>query len=175
MNPDIRKYISKYLWRNLILASVLCLPLAALLCVFFTLEAADSPDAWWAITPLACGVLWLGYCLVRAHFFRRMIERQEKRFQTPFRDDGAVRLHDPEDCQMVPAIHVYLNDNWIVFPGKIAVCRKNICGLPSRRGEGRYSHIHILTIKTSEGRKYRQEFGSEQTIRKIRRWCYGKR
>ena len=167
-NPSVRTYISKYLRRNLVGVCAISLPIAALLFAYCWSEAEPS-RFFWAVVPMAVAALWLCYCLIRACFFCRMIKRQEQRFGILFRNSNAVCLKDEPNSTLVPPIFVYLCDDWLIFPGRLAFCKQNICSISYRRG-GRHNGIFIATIKTADGKKYREDFGSEKTILRIRRW-----
>lgn len=121
------------------------------------------PFALWTYVP---ALVWYLLDILLTFRFRQIIRYQERLFHVKFSDTNAAALY--------PESNTFLSDDWLIFSGKSAFCRKyirriSIVAVRTNRGGNDYR----LKLFTTDGKTYLHAIDSQTNANKIQRWYHG--
>ena len=157
----VKKYIAIYMKRNIFLA--LFCALIVFVPIFIT-ALVFKPSFYDAVIGSTLPFLLAAVCVAVSSIptvrFRKMISEQETEFGEEFSDNGVEHLETT----------LFLSDSWLIWAGSCALRKEKIKSVGYKTEYGRAGSSNRVTIKTTDGRKYKIWCLSSTSIKRIRQW-----
>ncbi len=158
-----KKYINIYLKRNAILIAFLVIPVSILFLIVSLFADVLSYDIWVSFVPIIIGMFCFALSSIYIYRFLRMIQRQEDIFNVQFNDNNAQPLGKGDTT--------FLSDDWLIHSGSCAFYRGYIKSFSKKVYRSGVGVGYKVTIKTTDGRKYKFWTMSSHDIDKYRKWA----
>ena len=163
-----KKYISKYILRNLICVGLFALLMFVCLGLGITIETRSISLYNFKLvliftlsfTIIAFFVFL--FSLVYIIRFKKTIKAQEQKFNIIFNDNNAILLSKQ-------ALN-YLSDEWYIQAGSLAIYYKNIKSMALKSHYSRSNTTYSIIFKTKDGHKYKVGIEKTTHYNKIRKW-----
>ncbi len=156
----MKRYIKIYHKRNVLLtlfcATIIFLPLF-IVSLFYDVVLEDTMISF---IPFVLAAICVAVASLYTIRFKKMIVEQEQRYHIQFQDNNVEHLETT----------LYLSDDWLIWAGSCAFCKKHIKSINSVRRFGRVGSSNQVTIKTIDDKKYTVWCSSASNIKKLREW-----
>ncbi len=156
----MEKYIEIYHKRNiktaLVCAVIVFIPLFVV-ALFYDVVPHDIIVAFLPFVLAALSVAVASLYTIR---FKKMIAEQEHTYNMEFQDTNTEHLETT----------LFLSDDWLIWAGSSAFCKKHIKSISSVCRFGRAGSSNEVSIKTIDNKKYTIWCLSTSNIKKIKEW-----
>lgn len=161
----MKRYIVRFLkTRFLVIFGVATLyyELSFFILLWYKTAVYAPPFALWTYVP---ALAWYLLDILLTFRFRQIIRYPERLFHVKFSDTNAAALY--------PESNTFLSDDWLIFSGKSAFCRKfirriSIVAVRTNRGND-----YRLKLFTTNGKTYLHAIDSQTNANKIQHWYHG--
>ena len=124
--------------------------------------AFAPPFALWTYVP---ALVWYLLDILLTFRFRQIIRYPERLFHVKFSDTNAAALY--------PESNTFLSDDWLIFSGKSAFCRKYIRRISIVAVRTNRGNDYRLKLFTTGGKTYLHDIDSQTNPNKIQHWYHG--
>ena len=156
----VEKYIKIYKKRNyklgMFCAIIVFIPLFVVSLIFDVI----SYDIAISFVPFLLSFLCVLFANLHTIHFEKMITRQENLYKIKFNDNIVEHLETT----------LYLSDNWLIYAGNSAFCKKHISSIETRVECGKSGSSNRIIIKTIDNEKYSIWCLSDKNVKKIKEW-----
>ena len=156
----MEKYIIIYHKRNIMFASLFAM--LAFIPMFITsllydYEPKDTVVSFFPFVFAAFNVAVASLSIIR---FKKVIRKQEQLYGIQFQDINAVHIEKT----------LYISRDWLIRAGTFAFYKKHIKSITYMLQNGKGGPSYIITIKTTENKKYIFWSKNLSSIKEIRKW-----
>lgn len=163
-----KKYILKYVLRNLIMVGAFALLMFTCLELGLIIETHSI-----SLYNLKLVLIFtLAYSIIAFMFFlfsliyiirfKKIIKKQEQMYNITFNDQNAVQLSKKNLN--------YLSDEWYIQAGSLAIYYKYIKSITLKSHHNRNNTTYEIIFKTKDGHKYKVGIEKTTHYNKIRQW-----
>ena len=156
----INKYIAFYHKRNFVLSLICAIICFIPLFIVSLIANVIKEDILISFVPFAIFFIVVGIESLFTIRFKRMIFEQEKEYEVQFNDDEVIHLETT----------LFISNEWLIWAGSVALCKKNIKTIKSKLRYGRAGSSNEVIITTLDDRKYRIWCLSSSNVDKIKKW-----
>ena len=160
-DDGITNYIRSYIKRNVFLALFCAIIVFIPFFIVSLLYNYDPNDTVLSFIPFGIALICVLLSLLPIVRFRKMIDEQEKMYNTVFSDSGAEHLETT----------IYLSEEWLIKAGCTALYKEHVENAESKLMTGSAGASNRIKIKTKDGKRYIIWCLSDSNLKKILSWC----